>query len=333
VRTRLLLAIAAVALAAAAPSAQSDLDAFMSRVLATRDDNWKKLQQYVLEETETFQVVGPQNVRLYGGRREYQWFPRDGYFVRSPVRVDGVAIDEGTRRREEERHVRREQQREQRRARRTAKEGNGTTPVATVDATTDDTDQPELNDILRQTVEPSFISSAYFLKFKFEEGHYALVGREKLLNRDVLRIEYYPARLFDDADRDRDDVDPDRDPQDDHRRRERRQRDPNRQAQGDKIERQMNKASSVTLWVEPTAHQILQYELHNVDMDFLPGRSLIRFDGLQATMRMGEPFPGIWLPEMMAFRFEMMTAIGRGSATYDVKYSDYRLASVTSRVK
>jgi hypothetical protein len=33
-------------------SAQSDLDAFMEKVLARRDDNWKKLQQYVLEEKE-----------------------------------------------------------------------------------------------------------------------------------------------------------------------------------------------------------------------------------------------------------------------------------------
>jgi hypothetical protein len=315
-------------LSVAAPSAQTDLDAFMSRVLATRDENWKKLQQYVLEETETFQVVGPQSMRLYGGRREYQWFPRDGYFVRSPVRVDGVAIDEATRRREEERHVLREQAREQRRAKRDAKDGNARTDATS--GATNAVDQPELGDILRQTVEPSFISSAYFLKFKFEEGHYALVGRERLLSRDVLRIEYYPARLFDD-DPDTGDIDPDRDPP--RRRRERRQRDPKRQAQGDKIERQMNKAARVTLWVEPTAHQILQFELHNIDMDFLPGRSLVRIDGLMATMRMGEPFPGIWLPDALAFRFEMVTALGRGTATYDVKYSDYRLASVTSRVK
>jgi hypothetical protein len=321
VHTRLLYAAAAVLLFAAAPSAQSDLDAFMSRVLATRDDNWKKLQQYVLDETETMQISGPQNLRIYGSRREYQWFPRDGYFVRSPVRLDGVTINEETRRREEDRHVTRERQREERRARREAKEGTEGIAPTSADAATA-ADQPELGDILRQTVEPSFISSAYFLKFKFEEGHYALVGREKLLNRDVLRIEYYPARLFDD------DNDPDRD-----ERRERRKRDPKRQAQGEKIERQMNKASSVTLWVEPTAHQILQFELRNVDMEFLPGRSLARFDGLMATMKMGEPFPGVWLPDSMGFRFDMVTALGRGTATYDVKYSDYRLASVSTRIR
>src|ERR1044072_7119134 len=30
--------------------AQTDLDAFMRQVLARRDDNWKKLQQYILDE-------------------------------------------------------------------------------------------------------------------------------------------------------------------------------------------------------------------------------------------------------------------------------------------
>jgi hypothetical protein len=40
---------------AAAPT--TDLDDFMSRVLERRDDNWKKLQQYVLDERETFQLT------------------------------------------------------------------------------------------------------------------------------------------------------------------------------------------------------------------------------------------------------------------------------------
>ena len=34
------------------------------------------------------------------------------------------------------------------------------------------------------------------MKFKFDAGSYALVGREQLDGRDVLRIEYYPTNLF-----------------------------------------------------------------------------------------------------------------------------------------
>ena len=34
------------------PSATAELDAFMAQVLARRDENWKKVQQYILEEKE-----------------------------------------------------------------------------------------------------------------------------------------------------------------------------------------------------------------------------------------------------------------------------------------
>src|SRR5215212_11945869 len=94
-----LLVVASVLLSAALPSAQSDLDALMGRVLAQRDENWKKLQQYVLDERETFQLLGPGGRRLYGFEREYLWFPRDPStslgagrrFIKSPVSADGVA--------------------------------------------------------------------------------------------------------------------------------------------------------------------------------------------------------------------------------------------------
>ena len=49
-----------------AASAGSDLDQFMARVLARRDDNWRKLQQYVLGEREQAELLGPGHVRLYG---------------------------------------------------------------------------------------------------------------------------------------------------------------------------------------------------------------------------------------------------------------------------
>ena len=54
----------------ASVSERNDLDAFMSRVLARRDENWKKLQQYVLEERETFQHRRARGTPLFGFRRE-----------------------------------------------------------------------------------------------------------------------------------------------------------------------------------------------------------------------------------------------------------------------
>ena len=53
-----------------------------------------------------------------------------------------------------------------------------------------------MDDIISQTFEPDFIRSANFMQFKFDAGSYALAGREKMLERDVLKIEYYPKRLF-----------------------------------------------------------------------------------------------------------------------------------------
>ena len=271
---RLLLLPAVVTALAAAPTAQSDLDALMERVLAQRDQNWTKLQQYVLEERESLRVEGGGGLGLYGFERDYSWFPRDGIFVRSPRRVDGVTISVSDRDKAEEEWMQRERR--------------------------------------RRIQEPRFVSAAYFLRFKFDPGQYALAGREQLLGRDVLKIEYYPTQLFTEG----------------------RTR-PNRslRERDQDVDDKMNKASVVTMWVEPSAYQILQYELDNVDMDFLPGRALVRMDGIRATMRMGEPFAGVWLPHTLQVRFKMVTAAGNVEAAYDTEYYDFKLAAVTTRVR
>src|SRR5205085_2761632 len=139
------------------------------------------------------------------------------------------------------------------------------------------------------TAQPGFVSNAYFMRFKFDQGHYALVGREKLLGRDTLKIEYYPTRLF----------------QEGRTRENKKLRD-----KDDQINQKMNKVSLVTLWVEPTDHQILQYEFRNIDFDFLPARYFVRLDQLRASMRMTEAFPGVWLPDTIAMRFGMTLAVG-----------------------
>ena len=84
--------------ASSAPYAQSDLDAFMKKVVAKRDDNWKKFQQYVLDEREQVEFRGPGKIPLWGDRRDYTWYVRDGFFVRSPVRANGVAVPDEERR-------------------------------------------------------------------------------------------------------------------------------------------------------------------------------------------------------------------------------------------
>lgn len=296
--------------------AQSDLDAFMERVLARRDDNWKKLQQYVLEEKEAFDLTGPGGLPLWGIRREYSWFIRQGIFVRSPVKANGVALSEADRRKAEDEWRRREANREERRQRRAERRVVVIDPteVKVTDGQTTPADLPSnVDDLLKQGSDPQFVSSSYFLKFRFEKGHYALAGREKVDDRDALKIEYYPGTgLFNEG-----------------------KSRPNRKVRDkeDEIEQKMNKVSLVTLWVDPKTDQILQYTFDDIDMDFFPGRALLRVSDLKATMRMSQAFPEVWLPRSIEMHFGMMMAVGAIDATYTVDYLNYKQADVTYKIK
>src|SRR4030095_13657876 len=99
-------------LAVGSPAPQSDLDALMGRGLLKRDDNWKKRQQDVLQDRETMELIALDGRKVYGFKREYQWFPRQGFFIKSPLTSDGVKIGEDERRRQEARWLAREQFRE-----------------------------------------------------------------------------------------------------------------------------------------------------------------------------------------------------------------------------
>jgi hypothetical protein len=329
--TRQLLAVFCLGLALATlpVHAQSDLDAFMEKVLARRDDNWKKLQQYVLEEKENFDLTGPGGFPLWGMRREYAWFIRQGIFVRSPVSADGVTLSDDDRRKAEDRWLRRQRNREENEKRRAERRAKGEevddpgryvaiTPTGVQTGTSDDqapTGVPITNtdDMLKQVREPQFVSSAYFLKFKFESGQYALAGREKIGDIDTLKIEYYPrAGLFKDG---------------------RSKPDKRVKDEDDILEEKMNKSSMVTLWIDPKTHQIVQYVFDDIDWDFFPGRALVRIGDVQATMQMGQAFPNIWLPKSIEMRFEMMLAVGAVDARYRVEYENYKEAAVTYKIK
>ena len=99
----------------------TDLDQFMARALQRRDVDRKTLTDYVLDEVETFEVLAPGKVPVARMRREYTWYVRDGFHVRSPVRFDGVPISESDRRDYEEKWLKSEQNRRKYRTERDAK--------------------------------------------------------------------------------------------------------------------------------------------------------------------------------------------------------------------
>jgi hypothetical protein len=304
-------------LATPTAAAETDLDAFMQQVLARRDDNWKKLQQYILDEREQLEVRGPSHVSLWGERRDYTWYVRDGFFIKSPLKVNGVTVPEPDRRKFENDYLERLKKRESRRDR----------PDNTSDASA-----PPAVDVatfIRQGRQPEFISSAYVLRFKFDAGTYALVGREQFEGREVLRIEYYPTKLFSPREgRDR------RAAQDKREGGQQRPGQDSRDARQDAVfNRLMNKVALVTMWIEPTSHQIVKYTYDNVALDFLPAQWLVHVNDISASMIMAQPFPDVWLPRNLEMNAAVTLAIGEVSLRVALDYHDYRQADATIRVR
>jgi hypothetical protein len=329
------VALACAALRAAPPPPQADLDDFMRQVLASRDENWKKLQQYILEESERIDVRGPSATPIWGERREYSWFIRDGFFVRSPLSVNGVTISEAERRTAEDDYLRHAKARD----RRAGGPGRAASPPAAPSAAAPPSSPPpatppssppltatppvpptDVSGLLAERRPPEFIEAAYFLRFRFDEGTYAFVGRESIDGEDVLRIEYYPAHLFShDATK-----------QARSRQNGTETRDEDLDAA---VERMMNKVSLVTLWVEPKTHQIVKYTFDNVNFNFLPAAWLVRVTDGRASMTMSHTFKNVWLPKNVDMVFGAMIAIGSFDASYHLDFHDYKEATTTGRIK
>jgi hypothetical protein len=306
------LPLSALAQTPARPAPASDLDAFMEKVLARRDVNRRMLNDYILDEVETFEILGPGRMRLHRTARDYTWYVRDGMHVRSPVRFNGVAVGADARDRYESAWIRREKARQARRA----KKEEAAAREVTISPGGVEVSGPGI------PTEPRFVSEAYFMDFKFEPGNYLLAGRETLEGHDVLRIEYYPTRLFGGKDRKAPrEIKKDRDPKTGERELE------------DEIERRMNKTALVTLWVDPANHQIVKYTFENVWLDFLPGAWLVRVDELRASMTMGQPFPGVWLPRDIDIRAAVVLANGTFEANYARDFAEYREAEVTTKIR
>jgi hypothetical protein len=314
------LACAALLAAPSPPRPQADLDDFMRQVLASRDENWKKLQQYILEESERIDVHGPSQMPIWGERREYSWFIRDGFFVRSPLSVNGVAISEDERRKAEDDYLRHAKARDRARGRGTTEIVPIQTPPPSPPSTTPPPPPTDVSGLLAERRAPEFIEAAYFLRFKFDAGTYAFVGRESIDGQDVLRIEYYPTHLF--------------------------SHETGKQARGRQngtetrdedldaaVERMMNKVSLVTLWVEPKAHQIVKYTFDNVNLDFLPAAWLVRVTDARAMMTMSQAFKNVWLPKNVDMVFGAMVAIGSFDIRYHLDFHDYKEATTAGRIK
>ena len=341
------IALLSTFIGSSARAQESDLDALMAKVLERRNETWRALHDYVLDERERFALVGPSDLRLFGSDRTYTWYVRDGVLVRSPLRVDGVSVPEADRRDYEqkwlneersraERAAKREQERKARAATGGEAAGEAAGAAAGEAAGADPSTEPQAGDaplpqgaaatgeapagIVAKTLEPRFVSEANFLRFRFERGRYFLVGREVLDGRPVLKVEYYPTNLFKDQGRDRGV---------DERRRERDEAKKFEQ----EIDRKFNKVSLVTLWIDPAEQQIVRYDFENLGLDFLPGRWLVRVGETTASMTMGRYFDGVWLPKSIAMKGDVQLAIGAFDVDYEREFLEYRKAETSARIR
>jgi hypothetical protein len=322
----LVIPSAASAQARRPDAAASELDAFMEKVLARREVNRQTLKQYILDESEEFEILGPGRWPLHRNRREYTWYVRDGVHVRSPIRFDGVKVEEDARARYEREWLSRERRRQEDRARREKekaqdKENPNEKGESSVSV------GPQGVEVASPGIpaEPRFVSEAYFMDFKFEPGNYYLAGREKLEGKEVLKIEYYPTRMFGDNDK--------RDGDTRNRDKQKREQEAPAPKMEQDIERRMNKTALITLWVDPSEHQIVKYTFDNVWLDFLPGAWLVRVDEMRASMTMGQPFAGVWLPRGLNIHAGITLANGSYEASYARAFAQYREADVKSRIR
>jgi Omp85 superfamily domain/Surface antigen variable number repeat len=320
------------------PAPTNELDVFMEKVLARREVNRKTLDQYILDETESFEILGPGRSPLYRTKRDYTWYVRDGMHVRSPVRFNGVKVGEEARERYEANWIQGEKARRERKAKNqdgkeNAKENKESSDVSIgpdgVQVSVGGNPVP---------TEPRFVSEAYFMDFKFEPGNYYLAGREQLAGHEVLKVEYYPEKMFGDSDDHKDDSPsadrkgasekPVEKPDPKQERRQRREKE----IEND-IERRMNKTALVTLWIDPAEHQIVKYTFDNVWLDFLPAGWLVKIDDIRASMTMGQPFPGVWLPRELNIHSGITLANGSFEGGYERKFEEYRLAEVATKMR
>ena len=174
--------------------------------------------------------------------------------------------------------------------------------------------------------EPRFVSEAYFMDFKFEPGNYYLAGREQLEGHEVLKVEYYPTKMFGDSN--------DAEARVARSGTERREPESRHEAGSETgeagrasekefendIERRMNKTALVTLWVDPAEHQIVKYTFDNVWLDFLPAGWLVKVDDIRASMTMGQPFPGVWLPRELNIHSGITLANGSFEGGYERRF-------------
>ncbi len=245
---------------------------------------------------------GPSGARVFSQHRDYTWFPRDGIFVRSPLRINGRLVTDAERQKEEADFAARERRRDARRPDAAGPGDHATVPPLT----------PESAEAMTAAMRPFFLNNnSLLMTLKYEPGRYGLVGRETRSTRDVVKVEYYPTAMF----------------QAGRARPNRRVRERDSQ-----VTTRLNKASLLTLWIDPALSHIVRYEFADIDVGFLPGQWLARVVDGRSSMALDEVLPGVWLPTEAESLVRLQSPLGPVEIRYTLAYTRYRRADVGARV-
>jgi len=142
----------------------------------------------------------------------------------------------------------------------------------------------------------------------------------------VVRIEYYPSEAFFSDDEQADKPDPDDAEQ------RRRKRDEDDEFDEEVFNHMFAKTSLVTMLIVPEEYQIVQWTFENVGFEFLPYRWLVRMDELRASMTMGQPIEGVWLPREIRATAKASTASFELDVEYSRTFGEYKEPAVGAGV-
>ena len=95
----------------------------------------------------------------------------------------------------------------------------------------------------------------------------------------------------------------------------------------------MNVTTLVTLWVDQDEEQIVKISMENLSTEFLNISWLLRIEDVRASMTMGKPFGGVWLPREIEIVGRGATAEDSYELVYRRVFFDYKRTDVEARVR
>jgi len=148
----------------------SDLDEFMAKVMQKRWADAENLREYVFNEREALDVeIDSKIASQWSYRREYLWFVRDDYLVRSPVVIDGVKVSDKEKSTAEDEWI----NGQKKRGKSTNKNGIDYQALFGLE-------------------NANSLDFQAFFGFEFEPGRYLYGGERQFEGRKALLVEYYP---------------------------------------------------------------------------------------------------------------------------------------------